>query len=115
MGSKSKQTREDQRTYWETKLSQRLSVLTEKGTESEKIKRDPGIKKIRAKLRKTQGRLQSIADSEKKTEEIARIKAEKSATPKKEKGNKEKEQEKEPELSKRQQKKRKKKEGKDNA
>ena len=113
MGSKTKQTREDQRSYWETKLSQRLSVLSERGMESEKITKDPGVRKIRARLRQTQSRLKAIADSEKKAEEIARIKADKSAARKKEKGKKEKEQKKEPELSKRQQKKKKKKEGKD--
>ena len=113
MGSKTKQTREDQRSYWETKLSQRLSVLSERGMESEKITKDPGVRKIRAKLRQTQGRLKAIAESEKKAAEIAQTKAEKNAAPKKEKGKKEKEQKKEPELSKRQQKKKKKKEGKD--
>ncbi len=113
MGSKTKPTRETQKTNWEIKLNQRISILAEKGIESEQIAKDPGVRKIRAKLRKTQGRLKAIADSEKKADELFRIKAEKKAGPKKEKGKKAKEQGKEPELSKRQQKKKKKKESKD--
>jgi hypothetical protein len=113
MGSKTKQTREGQKTYWETKLNQRISVLAEKGMESEKIAKDPGVRKIRAKIRQAQGRLKAIADSEKRSEEISRDKAEKMASPKKEKAKKEKEQKKEPDISKRQQKRLKKKEDMD--
>jgi hypothetical protein len=113
MGSKTKQTREEQKIHWETKLKQRLSVLAEKGMESEKVAKDPGVRKIRAKIRQTQGRLKAIADSEKKANELSRIKAEKTAAPKKEKGKKTKEQENEPDRSKRQQKRMKKREGKD--
>jgi len=113
MGSKTKQTRQGQKSYWETQLNQRLSTLTEKGIEPERIAKDPGIRKIRARIRQTQGSLRAIADSEKKAEEVSKIKAEKTAAPKMEKGKKEKEQPKEPELSKRQQKKMKKIESKD--
>ncbi len=113
MGSKTKQTREGQKTYWETKLNQRISVLAEKGIESEKIPKDPGVRKIRAKIRKAQGRLKAIADSEKRADEISKIKAEKMPGPKKEKDEKEREQKEEPDISKRQQKKKKKMEGKD--
>jgi hypothetical protein len=113
MGSKTKQTREGQKTYWETKLNQRISVLAEKGTESEKIAKDPGVRKIRAKIRQAQGRLKVIANSEKKAGEISRDKAEKMASPKEEKAKKEKEQKKEPDISKRQLKRLKKREDKD--
>lgn len=113
MGSKTKQTREGQKTYWETKLNQRISVLAEKGMESEKIAKDPGVRNIRAKIRQAQGRLKVIADSEKKAEEISRDKAEKMASPIKEKAKKEKEQKKEPDISKRQLKRLKKREDKD--
>ena len=54
MASKTKQTRQGQKSYWETQLNQRLSVLAEKGTEPEKIARDPGIRKMRARIRQTQ-------------------------------------------------------------
>ncbi len=113
MASKSKETREGQKAYWENKLNQRMSILAEKGIESGKIAKDPAVKKIRARIRQTQGRLKVIADSEKKTDEGSRIKAEKMASAKKEKGKKEKDPEKEPDTSKRQQKKTKKKESKD--
>jgi hypothetical protein len=103
MGSKTKQTREGQKTYWETKLNQRISVLAEKSMESEKIARDPGVRKIRARIRQAQGRLKAIVDFQKK--------AEKMAAPKKDK--KEKEQKEEPDTSKRKQKKMKKMERKD--
>jgi hypothetical protein len=110
MGSKTKQTREGQKTYWETKLNQRISVLAEKSMESEKIARDPGVRKIRARIRQAQGRLKAIVDFQKKVDEISTIKAEKMAAPKKDKGKKEKE---EPDTSKRKQKKMKKMERKD--
>jgi hypothetical protein len=108
MGSKTKQTRDGQKAYWETKLNQRISLLAEKGMESEKIAKDASVRKIRARMRQAQGRLKAIADLQNKADEISRIKAEKMSAPKKEKGQKEKEQEKESDLSKRQQKKMKK-------
>ena len=108
MASKSKEARLEQKAYWENKLTQRLSVLTEKGFEAPKIAKDSAVRKIRGKIRESGARLKTIADLEKKNEEMARIKAEKMAAPQKEKKT-----EKAPEMSKRQQKKTKKKESKD--
>jgi hypothetical protein len=79
--------------------------------ESEKIAKDPGVRKIRARIRQAQGRLKAIVDFQKKVDEISTIKAEKMAAPKKDK--KEKEQKEEPDTSKRKQKKMKKMERKD--
>ncbi|MBW1700942.1 MAG: hypothetical protein JRJ50_02260, partial [Deltaproteobacteria bacterium] len=53
MASKSKETREGQKAYWENKLNQRMSILAEKGIESGKIAKDPAVKKIRARIRQT--------------------------------------------------------------
>lgn len=108
MASKEKATRLEQRVYWEEKLNQRLSLLADKGAESEKIAKDTTVKKLRAKVRETNKRLRVIEGKEKKLEEMAKIKAEKLATPKKEKKTKISEEK--PAESKRQKKKKKKKE-----
>jgi len=106
MASKDKQVRLDQKSYLEEKLNQRLTVLAGKGLLPERIAKDVIVRKIRAKMRKAEGRLKVIAKLEKKTEEKARIKVEKMALPKKEK--KKKEAEMAPVESKRQKKKEKK-------
>ena len=111
MASKEKTARLEQRVYWEEKLKQRLSLIADKGAESEKIAKDTTVRKLRAKVRETDKRLKAIEEKEKKLEERAKIKAEKLAAPKKEK--KEKISEEKPSKSKRQQKKKEKKESKD--
>ncbi len=85
MASKSKTSRLEQKAYLEEKLDKRLSFLSEKGIEPGKIPKDTGVKKIRAQIRETDGRLKVISDMERKVEEMTRIKAEKMAAPKKEK------------------------------
>jgi hypothetical protein len=114
MRSKSEAARETQREYWQNKLNQRLSVLAEKDLESSKIIKDATVRKIRAKIRETDGRLKAIAGLDKKKEDMARLKAEKEAAPKKEKSRKKKRGEETQETSKGQQKKRKKTESKGN-
>ena len=109
MPSKSKVAREEQNAYWENKLNQRLSVLSEKGLEPKKIAIDTAVRKIRAKLRDTQGRLRVISRMEKKVEEMAEIKAQKLAAPKDKKSGKKKGEENTPETNKGRQKKQKKK------
>lgn len=108
MPSKTKEARIDQKGYWEHMLKQRVDFLNEKGTASGKIARDAAVRSIRAKLRKTENRLKAIADLEKKAEEMARTKAEKASTPKKDKAKKKKVEEEAQMMSKRQQKKKKK-------
>lgn len=109
MVSKSFESRENQKEYWGNKLDQRLSFLTEKGFEPGKIAKDVTVRKLRAKMRETESRLKTIASREKKVKEMVRIKAEKAAAPKQEKGKKKKEVGKTTGKSKRQQKKSKKK------
>lgn len=109
MPSKSKEARLNQKAYLEYKLNQRLAILSEKGVESGRIVKDPAVKKLRAQLRETEGRLEVIAAGERKTEEMARAKSEKRTAAKKEKTTKKKEPEEQPEMSKRQKKKREKK------
>jgi hypothetical protein len=110
MASKSKTSRLEQKAYLEEKLDKRLSFLSEKGIEPGKISKDTGVKKIRAQMRETEGRLKVISDLELKVEEMARIKAEKMAAPKKEKEKKGSDDA--PAVSKRQKKKKKKSETK---
>jgi len=112
MTSKSKEARIEQKTYWETKLEQRLGALAEKGVDPKKAAKDPAVKKIRAYLRETDARLKAISSLETKAEEMARKKAEKANAPKTEKGKKGKAKQEGQEVSKRQQKKKKKKEAK---
>jgi hypothetical protein len=113
MASKSKEARGSQKEYWGNRLNQRLSFLADKDFDSGKIAKDATVRKIRAKIREAESRLKAIASAEKKVEEMARIKTEKAATPKIEKGKKKKEVEKASEVSKREQKKSKKTEKKD--
>ncbi|MFZ0451986.1 MAG: hypothetical protein WAL98_22365 [Desulfatiglandaceae bacterium] len=113
MPSKSKESRMEQKIFWEEKLKQRLEVLAENGVESGKLSKDMTVKKIRAKLRETGARLKAVEAQEKKVEEMAREKAEKLAAPKEKKtGKKKKTEEEKAAESKRQQKKKKKKEAK---
>ena len=109
MPSKSKEARLSQKAYLEHKLNQRLADLSDRGFESGTIVKDPAIRKIRAQLRETEGRLEAIAAAERKTEEMARIKAEKANAPKPQKAKKKKGKEEEPQISKRQKKKKEKK------
>jgi len=88
MASKDKLVRLDQKSYLEEKLNQRLTVLAGKGLLPDRIAKDVTVRKIRAKIRKTEGRLKIIAKLEKRTEEKAGIKSEKMASPRKEKKKK---------------------------
>ncbi|HYA14103.1 MAG TPA: hypothetical protein VEF33_07170 [Syntrophales bacterium] len=90
MGSKQKQTQMDQKAYFEQRLEDRLSSLSKKGIESPRIDKDTLVKKLRAKIRAINDRLKAIAANEKRTEELARIKAEKAAAPKEKEKGKEK-------------------------
>ncbi len=113
MPSKSKAARLNQKDYLENKLEKRLTVLGEKGLKPGEISKDVNVRGIRAQIRKTNERLNAISALEKKVEEMAKIKAEKAAVPKEEKGKKKKMKEDKAETSKRQQKKKKKKEKKE--
>jgi hypothetical protein len=109
MPSKTRQTNLEQKTYWEKRLRQRSSDLAEQGVGKDEISKDSAIKMLRAKLREVGGRLAAIENLQKRTQELAAMKAERLAAPKKEKGKKA-EADEAPSVSKRQQKKAKKKE-----
>ena len=84
MGLKRKQMQMRQKAYFEQKLQNRLSFLSGKGIEAPKIDKDPLVRKLRANIRAVNNRLRLIADNEKRTEEMAKIKAERAAAPAKE-------------------------------
>jgi uncharacterized membrane protein YukC len=73
----------ERKAYFERQLKDRLSFLSEKGIESFKIDKDTIVKKLRANIEAINARLKTIASYEKKTEELAKTKAEKAAAPQK--------------------------------
>jgi hypothetical protein len=75
MGSKQKQTQIGRKANNERRLEDRLSFLSKKGIESPVIEKDTLVKKLRADIRAINARLGAIAANEKKTEELAKIKA----------------------------------------
>lgn len=81
MGSNQKQTQMERKAYFERQLKDRLSSLSEKGIESSRIKKDTIVKKFQAKIDAINVRLKTIDDYEKKTAELAKIKAEKDMAP----------------------------------
>jgi hypothetical protein len=84
MGLKRKQVQMRHKAYFEQELQNRLSFLSGKGIEAPKVDKDPLVRKLKASVRAANKRLRLIADHEKRTEEMAKIKAEKAAAPPKE-------------------------------
>jgi hypothetical protein len=113
MPSKSQEARDEQKKYWEGQLKLRLTLLNEKGLPSEKVYKDPTVRKIKAQLRATARRMEVIEGRRKKAEEMVRAKAEKMKGPKKAGAKKKKAPSEESGPSKRQLKKKMKKEGKE--
>ena len=83
MGSNQKQVQMERKAYFERQLKDRLSFLSEKGIESPKIYKDTIFKNLRANIEAINTRLKAIDANEKKTEELARMKVEKAAAPRK--------------------------------
>jgi hypothetical protein len=84
MGLKRKQMQLRQKAYFEQKLKDRLSFLSGKEIEPPKADKDSLIRKLRANIRAVNNRLGLIVDNEKRTEERAKMKAERAAAPLKE-------------------------------
>ena len=85
MGLKRKQIVMGQKAAFEQELKDRLSFLSGKGVKPPKTDRDPLVKNLKADIKASKKRLSRIAEEEKRTEEMARIRAEKAAAPKKDK------------------------------
>jgi len=88
MGLKRKQIVMRQKDAFEQELKDRLSFLSKKGIKAPKVDRDPIVKRLKADIKASKKRLAKIADLDKRTEEMIRIKAEKAAAPKKEQAGK---------------------------
>jgi hypothetical protein len=84
MGLKRKQMIMRQKEYFEQKLKDRLSFLSGKGIVSPKADKDTLVRKLKADIRAVNNRLRMIADNDKRTEDMAKIKAERAAAPLKE-------------------------------
>jgi hypothetical protein len=84
MGLKRKQVLIRQKEYFGQKLQDRLSFLSGKGIKSPKADKDTLVRKLQANIRAVNSRLRLIADNEKRTGEMAKIKAERAAAPRKE-------------------------------
>lgn len=71
-----------QKASFEQNLKARLAKLAEKGIKDRKADRDPIVKNLKAEIKASTKRLARITELDKRTEEMARIKAEKAAAPK---------------------------------
>jgi hypothetical protein len=74
-----KQPHLQQKAHFEQQLKDRLSFLAGKGIEHPKADQDTLVRKLKANIRAVNFRLSMIAANEKRTEEMAKIKAEKAA------------------------------------
>ena len=83
MGFMRKQMLIQQRASFERTLQERRTFLSEKGIEPPKADKDTLVRKLRADIKAVNRRLRFIADNEKRTEEMAMIKAERAASPQK--------------------------------
>jgi hypothetical protein len=84
MGFMRKQMLMQQRTSIELTLRERLSFLSGKGIPSPKADKDTIVRKLKADIKAVNKRLRMVADHEKRSEELAEIKAERAAAPRKE-------------------------------
>lgn len=84
MASQSRETRRRQLAEWEMKLQKRLALLKEKGIDDKQIARDALTKEWKAKIKESEVRLRAIDAIEKRTAELAAIKAELLAKPREE-------------------------------
>jgi hypothetical protein len=71
MPSESKQARETQKKTIERAIQSRRNLLAEGGVEQDRILKDPHLKHLQAKMRKTLRRLGTVEAMEKKQEEMA--------------------------------------------
>ncbi len=90
MGSNRKQAQMERKAYFERQLKDRRTFLSEKGIETSKINKDTILKKLRANIDAINVRLKTIANFEKRTEELAKAKADKAAAPNDPEASKEK-------------------------
>ena len=83
MGSNQKETQNGQKARFEQDLKNRMAAMSEAGVESREIEKDKFVKRLRANIKAINARLKAIDTIEKKNEELAKIKAERAAAPRK--------------------------------
>lgn len=81
MGLKRKQMLMRQKAAVVQELKDRKSFLSGKGIKSPRADRDPLVRKLLADIRAVDNRLRLIAENERRTEEMAKIKAERATAP----------------------------------
>ncbi len=111
MASKSRETRLRQQAEWEATLQKRLAFLAGKGADEKKIAQDVQVRELKAKIKESKARLRAIDANEKRTADLAAVKAERLAKPKEEAPKAKKAEEPPPEEAKPKKKKKKEKEG----
>jgi len=84
MGFKRKQMLMQQRASFEQTLQERLSFLSGKGVQSPKVDKDTIVRKLKADIKAVNNRLRTVAGNDKRSEEMAKIKAERESAPPKE-------------------------------
>ncbi len=85
MSLKRKEILTRQKEYFEQKLKDRKTFLTGKGLDAAKADKDPIFRKLRASVKAIDGRLRAVAASEKLTEDLKKMKADRAAAAIKEK------------------------------
>jgi hypothetical protein len=73
-----------QRASFEQTLRERLALLSGKGIPSPKADKDTIVRRLKADIKAVNKRLRTVAANDKRTEEMAKIKAERAAAPQKE-------------------------------
>jgi hypothetical protein len=81
MGMKRKQMILRRKESFERELQDRLAFLSGKGIKSPQADKDTIVRRLKADIKAVSKRLRMIAENEKRTEEMAKIKAEKAAAP----------------------------------
>ena len=79
-----------QRGSFEQTLQERLSFLSGKGVQPLQADKDTIVRKLKADIRAVNKRLRAVTDNEKRSEEMARTKANGAAPPKEEAGKSDK-------------------------
>ncbi|NTU51529.1 MAG: hypothetical protein HGA94_03715 [Candidatus Aminicenantes bacterium] len=73
-----------QRASFEQTLQERLSFLSGKGVQSPKVDKDTIVRKLKADIKAVNNRLRTVAGNDKRSEEMAKIKADRESAPRKE-------------------------------
>jgi len=82
MASTTMEIRQAQKASLEKELAGRLAALKTRGLDEKEIAKDPVLKNLCARMKQANARIAAIEKKARRTEDLARIKAEKAAQPK---------------------------------